>query len=63
VVRDRLERDLALDLEDVADLVEGAGEVAVRQVVASAVIGFVVVMRVVEFGVGRREVVGHVGRW
>ena len=32
VVGDRLERDLALDLEDVADLVEDPGEVAVRQV-------------------------------
>ena len=32
VVGDRLERDLALDLEDVADLVEDPGEVAVGQV-------------------------------
>ena len=32
MVGDRLEGDLALDLEDVADLVEGPGEVAVRQV-------------------------------
>jgi len=32
VVGDRLERELALDLEDVADLVEDAGEIAVGQV-------------------------------
>ena len=46
VVGDRLEGDLALDLEDVADLVEGAGEVAVRQV-----------RRLVGEDVGRRLVV------
>ena len=34
VVGDGLERDLALDLEHVADLVEDPGEVAVREVVA-----------------------------
>ena len=63
VVGDRLERDLALDLKDVADLVEDPGEIPVGQVVAGTVIGVVVVVGVFELGIGRREVVGHVGRW
>jgi hypothetical protein len=66
VVGDRLERDLALDLEDVADLVEDPGEVAVGQVVAArrGVVRGVVVVGVVEVGVcERRGIVGHARRW
>jgi hypothetical protein len=65
VVGDRLERDLALDLEDVADLMEDPGEVAVGQLVAAAFAGVIVgVVGVVEVGVvERREVIGHARRW
>jgi hypothetical protein len=44
VVGDRLERDLALDLEDVADLVEDPGEVAVGQLLAAVLAGVISVV-------------------
>ena len=64
VVGDRLERDLALDLEHVADLVEDPGEVAVRQVVAvlPRIIGVLIGLLVVRV-VGVDRVVGGGARF